>query len=269
MSHLLLAGSIVSHDGSVVRAGTEVLSIGYASLTGVANIKGKLPHDFLIPGVGALLSKGGGSGKSTFVKNLNCKIIKHGERDVSNKDNDAKSKVIIAKTAAQMVVALFAEINAGTPCIVIDSMMRYMTGGGALAAGGFNYELGYMMADLGSILRDTGQTVIIVLNARRDGSTTDDIYERVVGDAASNSNFVIRMDSYDHVSVKYAHSDSINGVPREMRPYEYQIDTSTLSLVRASTGVTEKTDSDGLVDLNMKRKRNLRIVDNPGDVLIR
>lgn len=269
MSHLIIAGTKISDDGVATRDQLISLTEGYASINYTAKNTRGLPHDFLIPGVGVLISQSGGSGKSTFINTLDGIIIRHGERDVSDFDNYNKKKTILAKTAIAMVYSLFSELKKGTPLVILDSLMRYMTGGGALSSGGFNYDLGFMFADLGSALRDKNQTVIIVLNARRsDGNTNDEIYERVVADAAANSNFVIRMDDQNTAGVKFAHSDPFsNGSNRLTRPHEYKIDLERLSIM--TSPALQRSESAITADINVKRKKVMRIVDNPGDILKR
>jgi len=266
MSHICISGRGIEESGSFYKD-FDPLFDGYAKIDFDSKSSAQ-SFDFCVPGAGVLISGGGGVGKSTFVKRLitpDSIIIKHGERDVSTIDNSIPG-VLTAFTAADLTRLLFKQLRENRRLIIVDSMMRYMTGGDALAAGGFNYELGFLIADLASLLRDRNQTVIFILNARRDTSVEDQVYERVVGDAASNATFVIRMDDINTIQFVTAHEYG----RIKPRPQKYRINPKDLRIEDGMSILQPKSDNNGVdYEGRTNRNRSMRIVSNIGGILKR
>jgi len=278
MNFISLKGYAITDTGRIESSPEFIFTNGYANFdVGRPEKLGEISRKFAFiqPGVGVLVSKTGGTGKSTFIKDLGCVVLKHGERDASSVDA-TDVNIIKCFTAVDLVRELFAQLKTGVRLVAIDSAMRYMVGGkDGLSAGGFNFSLGAMFADLGSQLRETGQTVLFVLNPRRpDNSAVDDdtIFRGLLKDIESSVNFYLLMEDFDSIKISYAHDTLSNGVRVPTRPTLLYLKRDTMDLVDDQL---VDADSDKITvprhvtDSTKIREKKVHIVANPGQVLRR
>lgn len=278
---IILRGMMLNDQGNTIVPARklDIARYGYASFTNPVATTHLPKTSFLMAGVGAILTSGGGTGKSTFVRRLKPDILLvHGEREANSFDTDVTDtsmKVVIATTQEQFMKELDVFIHSESTVLIADSPMRYMTAGSgdAASSGGYNWDLAYTITDLSNVVRPLGKTIIFVLNARKDDDQSQ-TYLDVLNQISSASSFVIQLGKVVNgdwanreASIIYAHDNtpfrSDVFIPRPVKNY---IDLNTMTLKDSSVNHSSRNDGDTATLSDIKNVSYMSVIDSATDI---